>query len=201
LNLKAIFWGFKEILKVPDFSIYVFAGSFSFAGLFVYIAGSPSMFMDGFKVSAQVYGIIFAVLAVAMIGGGQLNLWLTKRYKSPQILKVSTFAQTLMSAIFFLGTYFQVFTMEGTVAILFLLLACAGIGFPNAAAIALASFTTNVGSASALMGFLQLGVGSVTSAVVGALNYSGSLPTSVVMFASSATASIILLIGANKKGE
>lgn len=43
LNFKSIMQGFKEILKVPQFSMYTFAGSFSFAGLFVYIAGSPAM--------------------------------------------------------------------------------------------------------------------------------------------------------------
>lgn len=185
LNPKAITLGFKEILKDRQFSTYVFAGSFSFAGLFVYIAGSPTMFMEGFKVSAQVYGFIFAILAVGMIGGGQLNLLLTKKYSSSQIFKTALFLQVVMSTIFVLGVYNNVFDLVNTVIILFLLLTCAGVTYPNAVAMALAPFEKNAGAASALLGFLQLGVGSVMSAVVGMLNIPGSLPMALAMFVSS----------------
>ena len=185
LNPKSIALGFKEILKDRQFSTYVFAGSFSFAGLFVYIAGSPTMFMEGFKVSAQVYGFIFAVLAVGMIGGGQLNLLLTKKYSSSQIFKTALFLQVIMSTVFMLGVYNNVFDLVNTVIILFLLLTCAGVTYPNAVAMALAPFEKNAGAASALLGFLQLGVGSLMSAGVGMLNIPGSLPMALAMFASS----------------
>lgn len=185
LNLKSIMRGFKEILQVRQFSTYVFAGSFSFAGLFVYIAGSPAMFMEGFKVSAQEYGIIFAVLAVAMIGGGQLNLLFTKKYTSPQIFKVALLFQVIMGLIFFGGVFYNAFTLVPTVIILFLLLLGAGVTYPNAVALALAPFEKNAGAASALLGFLQLGIGSVASAGVGLLDATGSLPTATAMFVSS----------------
>lgn len=193
LNLKSILVGYKDILKVRQFSIYTFAGSFSFAGLFVYIAGSPTMFMEGFKVSAQVYGVIFAILAVGMIGGGQLNLLLTKKFKSPQIFKVALFFQVVMGVIFFVGVFNNWLTLIPTVVILFLLLLCAGITYPNAAALALEPFEKNAGAASALLGFLQLGVGSFASAGVGMLNVSGSLPTAAVMCISSLIGLVIVL--------
>lgn len=185
LNARSVVQGYKEILKVSQFSVFTFAGSFSFAGLFVYIAGSPTMFMEGFKVSAQVYGIIFAILAVGMIGGGQLNLLLTKKFKSPKIFKTALFFQVVMGGIFLIGVYNQWLTLIPTVVILFLLLTCAGITYPNAAALALEPFEKNAGAASALLGFLQLGVGSIASAGVGMLNISGSLPTAIAMFVSS----------------
>ncbi len=194
LNPKSIALGFKEILKVRQFSTFVFAGSFSFAGLFVYIAGSPTMFMEGFKVSAQVYGVIFAVLAVGMIGGGQLNLLLTKKFTSPQIFKTALFVQVIMSAIFLIGVYFNWFTLYPTVAILFLLLTCAGVTYPNAVALALAPFEKNAGAASALLGFLQLGVGSVASALVGLLDIPGSLPMALAMFTSALVGFIIVAV-------
>ncbi|AZZ35490.1 Bcr/CflA family drug resistance efflux transporter [Bdellovibrio sp. qaytius] len=192
LNIKSIISGFKDILKVRQFSTYVFAGSFSFAGLFVYIAGSPAMFMEGFKVSAQVYGVIFAILAVGMIGGGQVNLLLTKKFTSPQIFKTALFFQTIMGFIFLLGVYNNWFTLIPTVIILFLLLLGAGITYPNAAALALAPFEKNAGAASAMLGFLQLGIGSVASAGVGLLNVTGSLPTALAMFVSSLIGFVIV---------
>lgn len=198
LNAGSIVRGYKEILSVPQFSVFTLAGSFSFAGLFVYIAGSPTMFMEGFKVSAKTYGIIFAILAVGMIGGGQLNLLLTKKFKSPEIFKTALFFQVVMGLIFLLGVYNNWLTLVPTVVILFLLLTCAGITYPNAAALALEPFEKNAGAASALLGFLQLGVGSVASAGVGMLDISGSLPTAIAMFVSSLIGFMIVYYNRNK---
>ena len=70
-----------------------------------------------------------------------------------------------------------------------------GIGYPNAAAIALSPFSANAGRASALLGFLQIGIGGLISAGVGMLSFKGSLSVSLIMTFSSAIAIIILLIG------
>jgi DHA1 family bicyclomycin/chloramphenicol resistance-like MFS transporter len=51
---------------------------------------------------------------------------------------------------------------------LFIFLACLGISNPNTAALTLAPFTKNAGSASALMG-IQLGLGAFASFAVGLL--------------------------------
>jgi DHA1 family bicyclomycin/chloramphenicol resistance-like MFS transporter len=72
------------------------------------------------------------------------------------------------------------------VALLFLFLLCAGVTYPNAAALALEPFSKNIGSASALLGFLQLGLGSLAAAFVGLLDDSGARPMAVVMSVCSA---------------
>jgi DHA1 family bicyclomycin/chloramphenicol resistance-like MFS transporter len=55
-----------------------------------------------------------------------------------------------------------------TIGMLFIFLACLGISNPNTAALTLAPFTKNAGSASALMG-AQLGLGAFASFAVGLL--------------------------------
>ena len=62
LKPKPIINGFRQILSEPRFYVFALAGTFSFSGLFVYVAGSPAIFMDGFHVSANEYGGIFALL-------------------------------------------------------------------------------------------------------------------------------------------
>src|SRR5205085_2198059 len=78
---------------------------------------------------------------------------------------------------------------------LFIILSCCGLTYPNAAAIALAPFEKNAGSASALLGFIQLGIGGLISSGVGFLHSKGSYPTSLIMAITSAIGLIILLIG------
>ena len=91
---------FKHVITQPQFYTYAFAGSFSFAGLLVYVAGSPLIFMNHFHVDAQTYGIIFAVLAAGFIGSNQVNILLLKRYRSEQIFKYGLLAQTAIGAAF-----------------------------------------------------------------------------------------------------
>lgn len=186
MRIKPILSNFMQVLKEPSFYIYTFAGSLSFAGLFVYVASSPAIFMDGFGVSPKMFGGIFAILACAMIGGGQLNHLLIKRFGSRRTFKTALTIQAAVGLIFFLNSLFVSLGMVSIIAFLFVLLGCAGVTYPNAAALALAPFSKNIGSASALLGFLQLSVGSLAAALVGVMNIKGILPTAAVISVFSA---------------
>lgn len=192
LHWRPVLRNFRNILRNQQFSTYAFSNALSFTGLFVYVAGSPAIFMDGFKVSAQVYGAIFAALAAGMIGGGQLNILLTRKFKPASIFRAALTVQVIFAAAFFATTLLGVCGLYGTIAFIFLILLCAGITSPNGASLALAPFTKNVGSASALLGFVQLGTGAVASAVVGMLPIKGALPTAATMSISTALGLIIL---------
>lgn len=192
LHPKSIFFSFLEIFREPAFHVHTLAGSFSFAGLFVYVAGSPAIFMEGFKVSAHTYSAIFAFLAIGMIGGGQLNLLLMKKHSSSKILKSALTMQVFVGSIFFFGVYKNMFGLIPTIAFLFVLLSCAGISYPNAVSLALSPFTKNAGTASALLGFLQLGIGAIISGSIGLFDIKGTLPTAAVIFFSSAVGLTIL---------
>jgi MFS transporter, DHA1 family, multidrug resistance protein len=199
LHPAEIFRKFKIILANSQFLTCVLAGSFSFAGLFVYVAASPSIFMDYFHVTPQIYGAIFATLAVGMIGGGQLNHLLVKHFGSRKTLRYATLAQAIFGGIFFAGALFNIFGLAPTVACLFAILASAGISYPNAAALALEPFATGIGTASSLLGFLQLGIGAIVSVGVGLVQGKGYLPTATTIFASSCVALVILLMAKEKK--
>lgn len=185
LNIGSIFSAFKNVLKNDQFRKYTLSGSFSFAGLFVYVAASPAIYMDGFQLGPKAYGAIFALLAGGMIGGGQLNHLLIKAHSSQTVFKTTLMVQVVAGVLFLFGSLFLGLGLISTTALLFVILVCAGISYPNAASIALEPFSTNIGSASALLGFLQLGVGSVMAAIVGLLDAKGMLPTAAVVAGSS----------------
>jgi len=192
LSPGPILKNFKSIFLQPQFFTYTLAGSFGFAGLFVYVASSPAIFMEGFGLSAQAFGAVFGVLVFGMIGGGQLNLALVKKYGEKRIFKILLTAEVIISAAFLAGTLTNALGVYGTVGMMFLILFCVGATYPNAAALALQPFTTNVGAASSLLGFLQLGIGSIVSAGVGFLDIKGSLPTALAIFCASTVGLMIL---------
>lgn len=195
LRLKPIMRNFTIILKEPQFYTYAIAGAFSFAGLFAYVAGSPVIFMDIFKLTAQQYGGIFALLSIGFIGASQLNIWLLRHYRNEQIFRTALICQLIIGTIFMVGSFGSGYGLLATFFIIFGFLACVGLIYPNAAALALEPFTRNTGSASALLGFLQIGCGAIASAAVGFFEAQSSLPTACIFMISVIISVLILTFG------
>lgn len=192
LRLAPILRTFRDALAQPQFRTYTLAGSLSFAGLFVFVAGSPAVFMDGFGVGPGGFGAIFAILAGGMILGGQLNHLLLRHFASEQVFRRALSMQVIGSVAFLVLALTLDLGKWATVALLFVFLHCAGITYPNAAAVALKPFTKNIGSASSLLGFLQLGTGAIAAALVGVLDLTGPVPMAFVMATCSAAGWIVL---------
>ena len=189
----AIVGEFRTILTEPQFLTYAIAGAFSFAGLFVYVTGASIIFIGAFHLDRTVFGLVFAGLACAFIGGSQLNIWLSKWHQSQKIFQTAVICQTIIIAVILAGTWRGWYGLTSNITLLLLYLPSCGIAYPNAAAIALAPFTRNVGSASALLGFLQMAIGALASTGVGLLHATSSLPIYAVMAASAAIGLGILL--------
>ena len=186
---------FVSVLRNPLFYTYTFAGAFSFATLFIYVAGSPVIFMEIFHVSPQAYGGIFALLSVSFIGGSQLNIFLTRRYSSERLFRLALICQVIISFFFLLGVSGGWFGLYSTIAMFFLLLGCLGICNPNANALALAGFTRNIGSASALLGCTQIGVAALASSGVGFFDAADIFPVIALMAGTATVALMILFTG------
>ena len=195
LKPKPIITNFLTILKEPQFYTYAFAGSIAFSGLFTYVAASPILFMDIFKVDAKTYGWIFAFMSLSFISASQLNSFLLKKYSSEQMIFGSLIVQTCVSILFLALAMNSLLGLYETITLLFLFLACLGISNPNTAGLTLAPFSKNAGSASALMGAIQLGLGALASFAVGVFVKNSMLPMVLIMTVSTVLALIILILG------
>lgn len=189
---------FLGILKESQFFTYSFAGAFSFATLFIYVAGSPIVFMEYYGVSPRMYGGIFALLSVGFIGASQLNILLTRKYRSDKIFKIALTIQAFTSILFLVAVYNGLLGLYATIGMLFVCLSCVGAMNPNANALALAPFTRNIGSASALLGFTQIGVAALASSGVGLFESKDALPVVILLVITSSIAGLILLIGSSR---
>lgn len=195
LKPGSIMKNYLTIFKDPQFYTYTLAGAFAFSGLFVYVAGSPLIFLKIFKVSPQVYGWIFAGLSVGFIGASQLNIFLLRYFRNERILKTALIVQSITGIFFLAGTLQGGFGFEATIALLFILSGSIGFANPNAAAMALAPFKTNAGRAAALMGFLQMGIGAAASVGIGLVGSETILPTAAILAASGTAGLTVLLCG------
>ena len=195
LKPKPIITNFISIIKEPQFYTYAFTGAVAFSGLFTYVAASPILFMDIFKVDAKTYGWIFAFMSLSLISGSQLNSVLLNKFKSEQMIFGALITQASISIVFLILALNNVLGLYETIGMLFLFLSCLGISNPNTAGLTLAPFSRNAGSASALMGAIQLGLGALASFVVGFFVKDSMLPMVVIMTVTTVLAVVILTLG------
>lgn len=198
LKPKPIITNFINIIKVPQFHIYSLTGAIAFSGLFTYVAASPIIFMTILKVDAKTYGWIFALMSLSFIGASQLNSFLLRKYKSEQMIYFALITQTAISILFLFLALNNFLELYSTIVMLFLFLGCLGISNPNTAAMTLAPFSKNTGSASALMGAIQLGLGALSSFAVGVFVKNSITPMVIIMSCTTITAFVILNIGKRK---
>jgi MFS transporter, DHA1 family, multidrug resistance protein len=186
---------FLAVLRNRQFIIYMLTYALAFAGLFAYVAGSPYVFMDVFHVDKKTYGWIFAGLSVAFIGLSQFNSLLLRRYSSQQIIRVALTGQVVVSIVLLTGTMAGWYGLGYTIVLLFLFLACLGYTNPNAAALSLAPFDKNAGSASALLGATQMGVGALASVGVAVFSNGTAMPMAAIIAVTSVLAMGVLVAG------
>jgi len=186
---------YAAVLKEPQFLTYALAGAFAFAGLLVYVASSPIVFMEVFHVSAKQFGAIFAGLSVGFIGSNQINILLLRKYSSEQIFLGALLVACPVALVFLAGTMAGWFGLTGTLVLLFIALSCLGLAAPNGSALALVPFDRNIGSASAMLGFLQIGISGLAAASIGIFDSHTLLPVTLALAATSWLGLAILLLG------
>ena len=170
----------KRLFAVPAVAVGVASG-----GLFAYLAGAPFVLIDLFGFTPTQCGWIFGVNAFAMVMGSQINrLWL-RRQESATVLLSIAIAQSAGAVFLVVGGLMEFLSPFATVGLMFSYMFCFGFILPNATGLALEPFSRNAGSASALIGSLQMAAGAVTSALVSAFHSGTAVPMASVMAACS----------------
>ena len=195
LRPAPIIKGFWAVAKEPQFYTYSLTGAISAAGLYAYISGSPHVFMELYKVTEKQYGWIFAGIALGLIICSQLNTFLLRKFQSEQIIPVALLCQSIAGISLVAGTVLGFIGLYATLFLILLFLSCQGFVFPNSSALSMAPFSRNAGSASALMGGIQLAVGALTSGLVSLLSNSTAVPMAAVMACCAVGSLSVLMLG------
>ncbi|WP_221390364.1 multidrug effflux MFS transporter [Dyadobacter sp. NIV53] len=201
LKPKPILLNFWSVLREPQFYTYALTGAIAFAGLFAYVSGSPLVFMEVFHTDEKVYGWIFAFLSVGFIGSSQLNTLFLRQYKSEQIINIALICQVIVGLAFLSVALNGMLTLYITIAFLFLFLCSIGFTYPNAAALSLAPFSKNAGSASAMMGAIQMGMGTIISVAISMFEVPSAIPMVAAMATSATLALSVLVVGRRRITE
>ncbi|NGF57076.1 multidrug effflux MFS transporter [Parapedobacter sp. SGR-10] len=184
---------FREVLTNKIFISYCLVGSIASAGLYAYLAGSSFVMQQYYGLSQSEYGLAFAFVASAMIVATQINRWLLKRWNSVQISRIANIGQSFIGLLMIVSLVTNTLSFTVLLTLIFFYLMAHGFIFPNTSALALSPFKALAGSASALLGCIQMGMGALTSALVSYLHNNTAMPMAAVM-AGCAVVALVLHI-------
>lgn len=172
---------FRGLLGERAFMGYALSSGLAMAGFFAYIAGSPHVFIELHHLSAQHYGWLFGLNALAFILASQANAHLVRKLAPTRVLRRSL-AVLALTALWLIGL--PLFGEPSLTALQIpLTVAIASLGFivPNASAAALATHGQRAGTASALMGALQFGLATVAGTIMGLSHSASAAPLAWIM--------------------
>ncbi|MEU5783621.1 multidrug effflux MFS transporter [Micromonospora lupini] len=184
---------YRGLLNDRAFVGLVLVAGLAMASLFAYVSGSSFVLQDQYGLDEQQFGLAFGAGAVGLIGGTQFNVRLLRRYTPQQILVSALVAGTAA------GLLLVVFAATGfgglgtLLASLWLVLAAAGLALPNAPALAMSRHSEAAGTAAALLGAVQFGVGALSAPLAGLFG-TGSVPMAIVIAGGMAAALAVMVL-------
>ncbi|MFD6757381.1 multidrug effflux MFS transporter [Micromonospora gifhornensis] len=184
---------YGSLLRDRAFVGLVMVAGLAMAALFAYVAGSSFVMQEQYGLDEQQFGIAFGAGAVGLIAATQGNVRLLRRYTPQRILLVALLAGTAAALVLVALAVTGFGGLPALLAALWLVLAATGLALPNAPALALSRHGEAAGTASALLGAVQFGVGAVAAPLVGVLG-NGAVAMAAVIAGGLASALIALLV-------
>lgn len=162
-NIFSTFRHYLPVLRNAQFMRYVLVQAFAMGVMFTYIAASPFIFQEHFKMSALAYSLCFGANAVGIMAG---SLAVSHFRDVIVALRVGTIGFGVMSlfvaAVFVFGSSAWIVEISLFVFLIFL-----GLILPCSTTLALDLERENSGNASALLGFLMFLFGGILSPLTG----------------------------------
>ena len=188
-----ILHNFTIILRNPVFIGHLVALALVFGGLMAFVALAPFLMIDALGLKPHHYGLVAALSSIGTLGGNLSAGFLTLKFGIERMVifgVLLALAGSLLMAGSGLAGYFNVVLLVLSINIF---LWGMGIVFPNAMAGALAPFGRMAGSASALLGFVQMAAGAGAAQLAGFLPHHSQWPLGLMMTGLTATALIVFL--------
>lgn len=184
-DLAATLGSFRQALANRNFLGYTLASSLVFAGLMIYISAAPFALETIYHLSPENFGLLFGVNAIGLAGANLVSGRLVGRVAPQRLMFGGMIVLALASLVFLV----DVITGVGFVAVaplLFVFVTSAGFILPNADALGLSVSDPRIaGSASGVMGLIQLALGAVLAPLVGLAGTQTATPMALSMVVGS----------------
>jgi DHA1 family bicyclomycin/chloramphenicol resistance-like MFS transporter len=199
-GLHAIWQAYRSLWAIPAFRAYTALTACATGIFFAFLGGAPYVVVQGMGYSPVQFALAFATISIFFAGGNWLAGGLSRRLGILRMLGLGTVITTVGAVA--AGVAVLVFPPH--ILVFFVPMAAVAVGNgmtqPNAIAGALSARPQLAGTASALVGALQMGFGALMTFIVGLVEFGTGIGTSITM-AATGIACLLALRGARRSGE
>jgi DHA1 family bicyclomycin/chloramphenicol resistance-like MFS transporter len=168
-SFRPVLATYRTLVTDTQFVVLALVAALGMSALFSYVSGSSFVLQGTFGLSQQQFGLVFAIGAVALIGASQLNVVLLNRWSAQRIVFAALVGALAFGVVLVVVAASGAGGLIGFLVPLLFLLGAVGLVLPNAPALALSRHGEAAGTAAALLGATQFGLGALIAPLVGVL--------------------------------
>jgi len=182
LGVGRMLSSFAVLVRDPVYVCNSLAVTFVFIGLYSYISLSSFVVIDVLGMSVEHFGFFFGGPVLAFMAGSTIASRLAHRAPIERTIRIGVAIGVLGAAAILALAVLRVQTVAAVLVPVAVMGLAQGLVMPNSVAMALANHPTIAGSASALLGCVQTGIGALAGWVAGLL-FDGSTLTLALFMA------------------
>lgn len=175
-NVRSAIAGYWLLMKDRHFLGVTFVSGFGIGCFFIFLANSSFVLIDHYGLTPREYSLAFSANAFAFIGTAQLNHRLSKHWGLKPLVRAASAGVAVMLCAACLLNLSGVDNLWYLAALMFVGYGFLGIVVPVSGVLALEDHGEIAGTASALMGTLQMLTGAVVAGIAGAFNNGTAKP-------------------------
>ena len=164
---RGAFSAYGRLLRDGEFVGLTLVGALGVSCFFVYLGSASFVFINYYGLTPRLFSLCFALNAASFFGFSQLTGWFTQRYGLAPVIRTAAAGFVLpmlvLAALFASG----IDNLLALMAPIFIGYGFLGLVLPTSAVLALEHHGEIAGTASALMGSLQMIIGSALMALAG----------------------------------
>lgn len=173
IRIGTYFRAYGHVLTNSRAWAYLACGGASYAVMFGYITGAPFVYIEFFGVNPQYFGLFFAINVIGLFLGNYLNGFFVTRYGYVRLIGIGSAISAASALALLICAHTATGGIVAVVVTLFFAVGPVGMVGANTIAGLLNFYPRNAGTASALFGVSQFGLGAVAGVLVGVF-YSGT---------------------------
>lgn len=191
-GLTALGRSARSVLGNRHYLGYALVMAFAAAALFGYVAASPFVVQDILGFSPRAYSMVFGSCALAVAAGTLTSARLVRVYSPRRVLMGGVTAMVAVTVLMLLNVTVGHVLGWATIVLMAGFMASIGFIYANATALAITEVPHAAGTGSAVLGFLQYGLGAITPPLVGLRGEHTAVPMGVVMFGAATMVALSL---------
>jgi DHA1 family bicyclomycin/chloramphenicol resistance-like MFS transporter len=192
-SVASIVADYGRLLADPVYLGYTLTCTLAYAGLFAYLSGSSFVIIEYFGVKQEHFGLLFILVVAGYIAGTLLGARLSRRFEFHRLVAAGSMLLSISGAAMLAVALNQPDHVMSIVSPMMLFMLGVGLVMPQSMAGALANYAHIAGSASGLLGFIQMTVSGLVGVAVGH-SYDGSPVGMALAIASTGLLSLLVYL-------